>query len=51
MPELRRDEINQDINQVQRGKQQQSSVVEVKVDAQGRAVPISFWVSKRNYRF
>lgn len=51
MPESRRDEINQDINQAQRGRQQQSSVVEVKVDAQGRAVPISFWVSKRNYRF
>lgn len=51
MPESRRDEINQDINQAQRGRQQQSSVVEVKVDAQGRAVPISFWVSKHNYRF
>ncbi len=59
MPEARRDEINQDINQAQRGRQQQSVVVEVKVDAQGRAVPISFWVSDasskgkapRNYRF
>lgn len=51
MPEERRDEINQDITQAQRGRQQQSVVVEVKVDAQGRAVPISFWVSERNYRF
>ena len=51
MPESRRDEINQDINQTQRGRQPQSFVVEVKVDNQGRAVPISLWVSKRNYRF
>ena len=51
MPESRRDEINQDINQTQRGRQPQSFVVEVKVDTQGRAVPISLWVSKRNYRF
>lgn len=51
MPESRRDEINQDISQTQRGRQPQSFVVEVKVDTQGRAVPISLWVSKRNYRF
>lgn len=59
MPESRRAQINQDIIQAQRGRQQQSVVVEVKVDAQGRAVPISFWVSDasgkgkalRNYRF
>ena len=51
MPESRRDEINKNINQTQRGRQPQSFVVEVKVDNQGRAVPISLWVSKRNYRF
>ncbi len=51
VPEQRRDEINRDINQAQRGRQQQSLVVEVKIDAQGRAVPISLWVSDRNYRF
>lgn len=50
MPESRRDEINQDISQA-RGRQRQSVVVEVKVDAQGRGVPISFWVSDRNYHF
>lgn len=49
MPESQRQEINQDI--VQRGRQQQSIVVEAKVDAQGNAVPISFWVSDRNYHF
>lgn len=51
MPESRANEINQDINQTQRGRQPQSFVVEVKVDKQGHAVPISLWVSKRNYRF
>lgn len=51
VPEQRRDEINRDINQAQRGRQQQSLVVEVKVNTQGRAVPISLWVSDRNYRF
>ncbi|OKH28452.1 GDYXXLXY domain-containing protein [Chroogloeocystis siderophila] len=50
MPEAQRDEINQSIAQAQRDQQQQL-VVEVKVDNQGRAVPISFWVNQRNYRF
>lgn len=51
MSESRANEINQDINETQRGRQPGSFVVEVKVDKQGRAVPISLWVSKRNYRF
>jgi len=51
MPEAQRDEINQSIAQAQRDQQQRSLVVEVKVDNQGRAVPISFWVNQRNYRF
>lgn len=51
MPEAQRDEINQSISQAQRNQQQRSLVVEVKVDTQGRAVPISFWVNQRNYRF
>lgn len=50
MPESRRNEINQDIMQARNGMQQ-SVVVEVKVDNQGRAVPMSFWISDRNYRF
>lgn len=49
MPESRQAEINQDI--LQQGRQQQSVVVEAKVDAQGNAVPISFWVRERNYHF
>lgn len=51
MPESRRNEINQDIMQARNGLVQQSVVVEVKVDNQGRAVPMSFWISDRNYRF
>lgn len=51
MPESRRNEINQDIMQAQNSRQRQSVVVEVKVDNKGHAVPISFWVSDRNYRF
>lgn len=49
MPEAQRNEINSDISSS--GRQQQSVVVEVKVDASGDAVPISFWVRQRNYRF
>ncbi|MEB3337471.1 MAG: GDYXXLXY domain-containing protein [Leptolyngbyaceae bacterium] len=51
MPEDRRDEINQDISQAQSGQQPQSVVAEVKVSAQGHAVPVSFWVSDRHYHF
>ena len=50
MPESEREKVNQDISQVQRGRRQ-SFVVEVKVDKQGHAVPVSLWVRDRNYRF
>jgi len=57
MPESQSQEVNTDLNRWERNRQQRSVVVEVKVDAQGRAVPISLWVSDpaskalRNYRF
>ena len=53
MPEDRRDRINREIGQIRRRNagEQQAFVVEVKVDRQGRAVPISLWVGDRNYRF
>lgn len=51
MPEQQRNAINQGITQAQNPRQRQAVVVEVKVDTQGRAVPISFWISNRNYRF
>ncbi len=49
-PEAQQQEINQAINLAQRG-QQQSLVVEIKVDKQGNGVPVSLWVRDRNYRF
>lgn len=51
IPEDQRVEINQDINQAQISRNTQPIVVEVKVDTQGRAIPLSFWVSDRNYKF
>ena len=50
MPEDRRNQINADISQVQR-QNQQAFVVEVRIDGQGNSVPVSLWVSDRNYRF
>jgi uncharacterized membrane-anchored protein len=51
MPESQREQINQDINQARWSRKPQPVVVEVKIDSQGNAVPISFWVGDRNYRF
>lgn len=50
MPEAERQSINQAIGELQ-AQQPQSFVVEVKVDGQGHAVPISLWVGETNYRF
>lgn len=50
MPQSQQYEINQNISQAQQDRQQ-SIVVDAKVDAQGKAVPMSFWVRDRNYRF
>ncbi|MBW4665715.1 MAG: GDYXXLXY domain-containing protein [Chroococcus sp. CMT-3BRIN-NPC107] len=49
-PESQQQEINQAISQSQRG-QRRLLVVEVKVDDRGNGVPVSLWVSDRNYRF
>ena len=63
IPEDQRNQINGDINQAQQAHQGQHQaqpiLVEAKVDAQGHAVPVSFWVSIgkpprqeiRQYRF
>lgn len=54
IPEDQRNQINQNISQASRSATQrdkQPFVVEVKVDSQGKAVPISMWVKERNYRF
>ncbi|MBD2096790.1 GDYXXLXY domain-containing protein [Trichocoleus sp. FACHB-591] len=45
IPEDQRDAINQNINTAQANQATQPIVVEVKVDAQGNAVPLSFWVT------
>jgi len=50
IPEAQREQINRDINQAQ-DPQKRPARVEVKVDAQGRAVPMSIWVDNRNYHF
>jgi uncharacterized membrane-anchored protein len=50
MPEDRKDGINADINQSQnRGRR--NLLVEIKVDSQGVAIPISLWVGEKQYRF
>ncbi len=51
MPEDQRQQINADIQKIQQQRQQQSFVVETKVDSGGNAVPVSLWVRDRNYRF
>ena len=50
MPEDQRNQLNDDIRQAQR-QNQQAFVVEVRVDGQGNSVPVSLWVSDRNYHF
>ncbi|MBD2775339.1 GDYXXLXY domain-containing protein [Iningainema tapete] len=53
IPEDQKEQINKEISQIQQSTtgEQQPIVVEVKVDARGKAVPISMWVRERNYRF
>ncbi len=56
IPEEQREQINDEISQTQQSqpgtsRQEQSVVVETKVDAQGQAVPVSIWVNRHNYRF
>ena len=50
MPEDQRDQVNGDIGQTA-GRNPQAFVVDIKVDGQGNSVPVSLWVSDRNYRF
>lgn len=53
IPEDRRNDINKDISSARPSKpgEAQPIVVEVKVNAQGKAVPISMWVRDRKYQF
>ena len=54
IPEDQRNQINNNISQASRSateRDKQPIVVEVKVDSQGKSVPISMWVKEQNYRF
>jgi uncharacterized membrane-anchored protein len=58
IPEEQQEQINYDISQSRQSRQNQSILVEIKVDARGHAVPIGFSVwdvkartSLRNYHF
>ncbi len=54
IPEDQRNKINDNISEARRSATQtdkQPIVVEVKVDSQGKSVPISLWVKEKNYRF
>lgn len=50
MPEAQRNDINQHISDVQRSEDE-AFVVDIKVDEKGNSVPVSLWVSDREYRF
>jgi uncharacterized membrane-anchored protein len=52
--EDQRQQMDNDISRSlsrQNNRQRQPMVVEVRVDPQGQAVPLSMWVQNRNYRF
>jgi uncharacterized membrane-anchored protein len=53
IPEDQRNDINKDISSARPIKpgEAQPIVVEVKVNAQGKAVPVSMWVRDRKYHF
>ncbi|AFZ24452.1 putative membrane-anchored protein [Cylindrospermum stagnale PCC 7417] len=53
IPDDQRQQINNDVMQAQRTRDGRLPpiVVKVKVDPQGKAVPVSMWVRDRNYRF
>jgi len=56
MPENQKDIINQEINNIIRNNnsnnvKQIPFLVEIKVNSQGKAIPISLWINNQNYRF
>ncbi len=51
-PEDQREEINTYINQtLQNSRGERPFVVEIKVDSQGKAIPVSLWVGDKKYQF
>jgi uncharacterized membrane-anchored protein len=51
IPEDQRDDINQQISQVQGKSSKSAFVVEAKVGAGGNAVPIAIWLKDKRYQF
>ncbi|PZO17079.1 MAG: membrane-anchored protein [Leptolyngbya foveolarum] len=50
MPESQRNDINAQIDTIQRSENQ-AFVVDVKVDNKGNSVPVSLWVGNQQYQF
>ena len=50
MPEKQRDRINKEIRDVQ-NDDEQSFLVDIKVNEKGKSVPVSLWVGDRKYKF
>ncbi|MGL5082351.1 MAG: GDYXXLXY domain-containing protein [Microcoleaceae cyanobacterium] len=50
MPEDQREQVNANIQETQT-RTPEAFVVEAKVNAQGKAIPLSLWVRDRNYTF
>lgn len=50
MPESQRDDINLQINNLQRAEDR-AFVVDVKVDDRGNSVPVSLWIGDQQYQF
>jgi uncharacterized membrane-anchored protein len=51
MPEDRKDDVNEDINQARSSGGKRNLLVEIKVDNRGLATPVSLWVGSKQYRF
>jgi uncharacterized membrane-anchored protein len=51
MPEDRKDDVNEDINQARSSSGKRNLLVEIKVDNRGLATPVSLWVGSKQYRF
>lgn len=52
LPEEKRDRMNARIDRLLATTEEpRSLVIEVKIDSRGEAVPVGFWLGKRNYQF
>jgi uncharacterized membrane-anchored protein len=51
LPEDRKDDVNNDINQARSSGGKRNLLVEIKVDNRGLATPVSLWVGSKQYKF